>query len=56
MTDTKGRSIITATFADADLTHDIETRRYVTGVLMLINKYPIQLYSKRNNNMDNSTY
>ena len=56
MTDPKGKYVRISTFADADLTHDLETRRSFTGFLMLLNEPPIQLYSNMNNNMETSTY
>ena len=41
-----GTEIVTVTFIDANLYHDLITGRAVTGVLHLINGTPIDWYSK----------
>ena len=42
-----GKPVRINTFVDADHAHDIDIRRSVTGVLILLNKNPTQWYSKR---------
>ena len=54
--DPKGNPVKIITFFDSYYFHDIETRRYVTGVMMIINKTPIQWYSKSQNIVKTSTY
>ena len=52
----KGKSLKITTYFDADHAHDLETRRLVTGVVILLNKTPIQWYSKRQATVESSTY
>ena len=52
----KGKPVRITTFVDADHAHDTETRRSVTGILHLLNKTPIDWYSKRQNTVETSTY
>ena len=52
----KGREVMITMFADANLFHDQVTGRSVTGLLMLLNKTPIDWYSKKQNGMETATY
>ena len=51
-----GKKIVTVTFVDANLYHDLITGRAVTGVLHLINGTPIDWYSKRQDTVETATY
>jgi hypothetical protein len=53
---TKGKSVHITTYFDADHAHDLETRRSVTGVMIFLNKTPVQWYSKRQATVESSTY
>ena len=44
------------TMFDANHAHDLDTRRSVTGVLIYLNKTPIQSYCKRQNTVESATY
>ena len=44
------------TFVDANLVHDLITGRSCTGVIHLLNKTPIDWYSKRQNTVETETY
>ena len=46
MPDTKNNTVIITTFVDAYHSHDIETRQYVNGLLIFLNKTPIHWYSR----------
>jgi len=52
----KGKPVTLTTYVDADHASCTETRRSVTGVLLLINNTPIRWYSKRQNTVETSTY
>ena len=41
---------------DADHAHDLVTRRYITGVLMMLNNTPIRWVSKRQKAVETLTY
>jgi hypothetical protein len=52
----KGKPVEMIAYVDADHAHDQETRRSVTGILLLINNIPVKWYSKRQNTVETSTY
>jgi hypothetical protein len=52
----KGREVLITKFADANLYHDQVTGRSVTGLLMLLNKTPIDWYSKKQYGVETATY
>jgi len=52
----KGKPVVISVYFDSDHAHDLETRRSVTGVLLFVNKTPVQWYSKRQNTIETSTY
>ena len=56
MPDTRGLSVSTLCFADADLAGDKSTRRSQTGILIFVNKAPIHCYSKRQPTVEVSTF
>jgi hypothetical protein len=51
-----GCEVITITYKDANLYHDMLTGRAVTGVLHMINGTPIDWYSKRQDTVKTATY
>ena len=52
----KGNSVKMSGFFDASHASCLETRRSVTGIIMLLNKTPIKWYSKRQATVETSTY
>ena len=52
----RGRAVTTHCFVDADHAGDRMTRRSHTGVLIFVNRAPIQWYSKRQNGVEASTF
>ena len=51
-----GKFVVTTHNEDANLFPDIMTRRFVTGVLHLINKTPFDWYSKKQATCEIATY
>ena len=51
-----GKPLITKTFVDANLMHDLVTGRAVTGILHFINQTPIDWYSKRQATVETATF
>eukprot|EP00957_Ditylum_brightwellii_P094392 7187512-Ditylum_brightwellii.AAC.1 len=51
-----GKSVLTTTFVDANLLHDVTIGRSCTGIIHLLNKTPIDLLSKRQNTVETVTY
>ena len=51
-----GKEVVTTTYVDANLYHDLITGRSVTGVLHLVNGTPIDWYSKRQATVETATY
>ncbi len=51
-----GEPVVTTTFFDANLMHDITTGKSVTAVLHFANTTPFDWYSKRQATVENSTY
>eukprot|EP00957_Ditylum_brightwellii_P115454 8806025-Ditylum_brightwellii.AAC.1 len=47
-----GKPVMTTTFVDANLLHDVITERSCTGLIHLLNKIPIDWFSKRQNTVD----
>jgi hypothetical protein len=52
----KGKPLMTTTFVDANLMHDLITGRACTGILHMFNKTPIDWFSKRQNTVETATY
>ena len=52
----EGKSVITSTYKDAKLYHDMATGRAVTGVLHYLNKTPIDWFSKKQGTVETATY
>ena len=51
-----GNGVVTSCFVDADHAGCKATRRSHTGVILFVNKAPIQWYSKRQNTVETSTF
>jgi hypothetical protein len=51
-----GNFVTLTHYVDADLMHDIMTGKYVTGILHLVNKTPIEWYSKKQATVETATY
>jgi hypothetical protein len=51
-----GKHVILSHYVDANLMHDIATGRSVTGILHLVNKTPIEWYSKKQATVETATY
>jgi hypothetical protein len=51
-----GQPVITTTYEDANLYHDYLDGRSVTGIIHLVNKTPIDWYSKRQATVETATY
>ena len=51
-----GKYVTLTHFLDANLMHDMSTGKSVTGVLHLINKTPIDWYSKKQSTVETATY
>jgi hypothetical protein len=43
-------------YVDADHAHDLVTRRFITGILVMLNNTPIRWVSKRQKTVETSTY
>ena len=51
-----GKAVLTSSYVDANLYHDIISGRSVTGIIHFFNKTPIDLYSKLQNTVETATY
>jgi hypothetical protein len=51
-----GNYVTTTHYVDANLMHDLTTGRSVTGILHLVNKTPIEWYSKKQATVETATY
>ena len=56
MPEPKGKPVLTTTFVDANLLHDVITGRSCTGIIHMLNKTPIEWFSKRQNTVETATY
>ena len=52
----KGKPVVTTTYKDANLYHDLTTGRAVTGILHFFNQTPIEWYSKKQETVETATY
>ena len=50
------KAVITSTYVDANLMHDLLSGNSVTGVLHLLNKTPIDWYSKKQGTIKTATF
>ena len=51
-----GDPVVMTTYVDANLMHDVTTGRSVTGILHLLNKTPIEWYTKCQPTVETATY
>ena len=51
-----GKYVTLTHYVDANLMHDVTTGRSVTGILHLLNKTPIDWYSKKQATVETATY
>ena len=51
-----GNEVMSVTYVDANLLHDLLTGRSVTGILHMLNKTPIDWFSKRQATVETATY
>jgi len=51
-----GKSVVHIVYKDANLLHDLTTGRAVTGIIHILNKTPIDCYSKRQATVETATY
>jgi hypothetical protein len=51
-----GNYVTLSHYVDANLMHDVATGRSVIGILHLINKTPIEWYSKKQATVETATY
>jgi hypothetical protein len=51
-----GSPVITTSYVDANLMHDMMTGRSMTGVLHMVNKTPIDWYAKKQSTVETATY
>ena len=51
-----GNYVTLSHYVDANLMHDVTTGRSVTGILHLVNKTPIEWYSKKQATVETATY
>ena len=56
MPEPKGNSVNITVFVDADHAGDRATRRSFTGILIYVNRVPIIWFSKKQNNVETSTF
>ena len=52
----RGKSVITTSFTDSNFGNCKITGRYTTSIIHLVNKTPIEWYTKRQSTMETSTY
>ena len=51
-----GKAVLTTTYVDANLYHDLLTGRSVTGILHLINQTPVDWFAKKQATVETATY
>ena len=51
-----GQPILTTTYVNANLMHDLLSGKSVTGILHLLNKTPIKWYSKKQATIETATF
>eukprot|EP00957_Ditylum_brightwellii_P009578 722275-Ditylum_brightwellii.AAC.1 len=56
MPEPHGKPVMTTTFIDTNLLHDVITGRSCTRIIYLLNKTPIDWCSKRQNIVETATY
>eukprot|EP00957_Ditylum_brightwellii_P132536 10107486-Ditylum_brightwellii.AAC.1 len=56
MPEPHGNIMMTTIFVDANLLHDVITGRSCTGIISLLNKTPIDWFSKKQNTVETAMY
>ena len=56
MLEPKGKPVTISAFCDANLYHDYTTGRAVTGIIVMLNKTPIEWISKKQSTVETATY
>eukprot|EP00957_Ditylum_brightwellii_P068405 5192780-Ditylum_brightwellii.AAC.1 len=56
MPEPQGKPVMTTTFVDANLLHDVITGKGGTRIIHLLNKTPVDWFSKRQNTVGTATY
>ena len=51
-----GKEVVTISYHDANLYHNVITGRSVTGIIHFVNKTPIDWYSKKQSTVETATY
>ena len=51
-----GKHVVMISYVDANLFHDIITGRSVSGILHMLNKTPIEYFSKKQGTVETATY
>ncbi len=51
-----GKPVVTITYVDANLMHDMLTGRSVTGILHFVNQTPFDWYAKKQSTVETATY
>ena len=52
----KGKSVVTTSYVDANLFHDVTSGKSVTGILHYLNQTPVEWYSKKQATVETATY
>ena len=52
----RGKRVVTTTYKDANLYHDLTTGRAVTGVIHMLNQTPIDWFTKKQSTVETATY
>jgi hypothetical protein len=52
----KGPRVRMTVYVDADHTHDLVTRRSITGIIVMLNNIPFRWVFKRQKSVETSTY
>ena len=52
----KGKVVHTITYADANILHDLVTGRFATGLLHFLNQTPIDVFSKRQSQVESANH
>ena len=52
----KGKEVVSTTYKDANLYHDLATGKAVTGVLHILNQTPVEWYTKKQATVETATY
>ncbi|KAL7570518.1 hypothetical protein ACA910_004294 [Epithemia clementina (nom. ined.)] len=52
----KGKPVVTTSYVDANLYHDVVTGKAVTAILHLLNQTPIDWYSKKQGTVETATF